>query len=82
MLFRSRLAGAQAVALSASGRMIAATAQGLWAESPTRRQLLVIDDIRVVSMVELWQNLPIAKLDVTSFGHWSGTGLAIREPAG
>jgi hypothetical protein len=30
-----RLAGAQAVALSASGRLIAATAHGLWAESPT-----------------------------------------------
>ena len=54
--------------------------QRLWAESPQRRQLLVIDDIRVVSMVELWRNFPIAKLDVTSFGHWSGTGLAIREP--
>lgn len=30
-----KLAGAQAVALSASGRLIAATAHGLWAESPT-----------------------------------------------
>ena len=52
----------------------------LWRHPPSRRQLLVIDDIRVVSMVELWQRFPIAKLDASSLGHWSGTGLAIREP--
>lgn len=38
--------------------------------------LLVFDDIRVLPMVELWQALPLAKLDVTSLGHWSGTGIA------
>jgi len=38
--------------------------------------LLVFDDIRVVPMVRLWRELDIPKLDFTSFGHWSGTGLA------
>lgn len=52
----------------------------LWRHPPTRRQLLVIDDVRVITMTELWRKFPIAKFDATSFGHWSGTGLAIREP--
>ena len=83
-LHRGALAGADLIFIDGpkNGVFEPRFFQRLWAESPTRRQLLVIDDIRVVSMVELWQNLPIAKLDVTSFGHWSGTGLAIREPAG
>ena len=38
--------------------------------------LLVFDDIRVVPMVRLWRELAMPKLDITSFGHWSGTGLA------
>jgi predicted O-methyltransferase YrrM len=40
-------------------------------------QVLVFDDIRKLEMLQLWRDLPLAKLDVTSFGHWSGTGLAI-----
>jgi predicted O-methyltransferase YrrM len=39
-------------------------------------QLLVFDDIRKLTMLQLWRDLPLPKLDVTSFGHWSGTGLA------
>lgn len=41
-----------------------------------RRRLLVLDDIRLLPMVQLWRDLPLAKLDATSVGHWSGTGLA------
>jgi predicted O-methyltransferase YrrM len=37
--------------------------------------LLVIDDIRFLSMIELWRSLPCPKLDVTSLAHYSGTGL-------
>lgn len=48
----------------------------LWKGS---RRVLVIDDIRLMPMVQLWRDLPLAKLDVTSFGHWSGTGLAITS---
>ena len=40
-------------------------------------QLLVLDDIRKLEMLQLWRDLPLGKLDLTSLGHWSGTGLAI-----
>jgi predicted O-methyltransferase YrrM len=40
-------------------------------------QVLVFDDIRKLEMLQIWRELPLPKLDVTSFGHWSGTGLAI-----
>ncbi len=39
-----------------------------------RRRLVVFDDIRLLPMVQLWRDLPFPKLDVTSLGHWSGTG--------
>lgn len=38
--------------------------------------LLVFDDIRVMPMIRFWRELPLPKLDLTSFGHGSGTGLA------
>jgi predicted O-methyltransferase YrrM len=37
--------------------------------------LVVLDDVRVLNMVEFWHTLAAPKLDVTSLGHWSGTGL-------
>jgi predicted O-methyltransferase YrrM len=37
--------------------------------------IVVFDDIRLVNMVEIWRRLDRPKLDLTSFGHWSGTGL-------
>lgn len=39
--------------------------------------LLVVDDIRFLEMLEPWARIPSPRLDVTSFGHWSGTGLAL-----
>jgi predicted O-methyltransferase YrrM len=39
--------------------------------------LLVVDDIRFLEMLEPWCRFPSPRLDVTSFGHWSGTGLAL-----
>jgi hypothetical protein len=42
-----------------------------------RGQVLVFDDIRKLAMLQLWRDLPLPKLDVTSFGHWCGTGLAV-----
>jgi predicted O-methyltransferase YrrM len=41
-----------------------------------RTAILVYDDIRVMNMVQFWRELPLPKLDATSLGHWSGTGLA------
>ncbi len=35
----------------------------------------MFDDIRLMNMVEIWNNLAKPKLDLTSFGHWAGTGL-------
>ena len=42
--------------------------------SPKKRYLL-LDDIRFVNMLPLWRNIRSPKLDITSFGHFSGTGI-------
>jgi predicted O-methyltransferase YrrM len=42
-----------------------------------RRRVIVYDDIRQMPMVQFWRDLPLAKLDATSLGHWSGTGIAL-----
>lgn len=39
------------------------------------QSLLVIDDIRTPPMIEIWQGINADKIDATSLGHWSGTGL-------
>jgi predicted O-methyltransferase YrrM len=46
----------------------------------TRRQCLVIDDVKVNTMVDIWQQFPLPKIDASSVGHWSGTGLVFLEP--
>lgn len=49
--------------------------------SPKRDKLLIIDDIHFVNMIDLWISILSPKLDVTSFGHWSGTGIVdISQP--
>lgn len=45
----------------------------------TNRALLVFDDIRLWNMLGLWADLVLPKLDMTSFGHWSGTGFCWLE---
>lgn len=37
--------------------------------------LLIVDDIRLVQMCDFWNQIRSPKLDLTSFGHWSGTGI-------
>jgi hypothetical protein len=37
--------------------------------------ILLFDDTRLPSMLKFWRDLPYPKLDLTSFGHWSGTGM-------
>lgn len=39
------------------------------------RPIVMFDDIRLWNMLAIWQELAHPKLDLTSFGHWSGTGL-------
>ena len=38
-------------------------------------KLLIVDDIQFVNMIDFWRSISSPKLDVSSFGHWSGTGL-------
>lgn len=37
--------------------------------------VVVYDDIRLLTMVELWRSFRIPKFDATSLAHWTGTGL-------
>ncbi len=37
--------------------------------------LFVFDDIKLWNMLKIWRNIALPKLDLTSLGHWSGTGL-------
>lgn len=40
------------------------------------RGVVVLDDIKLNGkMKEFWEGIPERKLDVTSYGHWSGTGI-------
>ena len=41
---------------------------------PKKKKLLVLDDIRFVNMIDLWVSIESPKIDVSSFGHWSGSG--------
>lgn len=36
---------------------------------------LIVDDIRLWNMLEIWERIELPKMDLTSFGHFSGTGL-------
>jgi predicted O-methyltransferase YrrM len=38
------------------------------------------DDIRLWNMLDIWRGIRRPKLDLTSFGHWSGTGLVDYAP--
>lgn len=39
--------------------------------------IVVFDDIHNYKMLKLWDELPYPKFDMTSFGHWTGTGLVL-----
>ena len=41
----------------------------------TNPPLLILDDIKVWNMLKIWRNIKKPKLDLSSFGHWTGTGL-------
>lgn len=45
-----------------------------------RSPIFMFDDIRVWNMLAIWRGLDRPKLDLTSFGHWSGTGLVDWSP--
>ncbi len=37
--------------------------------------IVVFDDVRLWNMLAIWRELQWSKLDLTSFGHWCGTGI-------
>jgi len=37
--------------------------------------IIAFDDIHVWNMLAFWRNIKHPKIDVSSFGHWSGTGI-------
>jgi hypothetical protein len=41
---------------------------------------ILFDDIRLWTMLKMWRNISYPKIDLTSFGHWSGTGLVEWTP--
>jgi predicted O-methyltransferase YrrM len=43
--------------------------------TPSAPTILVLDDTRLLNMIDVWRLIRSPKLDLTSFGHWSGTGL-------
>jgi len=42
--------------------------------------IIMFDDIRLWNMLKIWREIKKPKLDITSFGHWSGTGLIDWNP--
>jgi predicted O-methyltransferase YrrM len=43
------------------------------------RHVVAADDIHFLNMVQIWNSLKVDKLDITSLGHWSGTGLMLTS---
>lgn len=39
------------------------------------KPIVIFDDIRMLNMIQIWNEIKYPKLDLTSFGHWSGTGI-------
>jgi predicted O-methyltransferase YrrM len=37
--------------------------------------IIFFDDTRLWNMLQVWRHIDAPKLDLTSFGHWSGTGI-------
>lgn len=37
--------------------------------------IFVFDNIRLMHLIDVWENIGRPKLDATTFGHWAGTGL-------
>lgn len=39
--------------------------------------VLIIDDIHLWNMLDIWEEIMMPKLDITCFGHYTGTGLVL-----
>lgn len=40
-----------------------------------RAPIVLFDDIRTANMLAIWRQIKRPKMDITSYGHWSGSGL-------
>lgn len=43
--------------------------------------VVIFDDTRLWNMLDIWRSIDFPKLDLTSFGHWAGTGVVHWNPA-
>jgi len=42
---------------------------------PIKNRYLIVDDIKFPEMFNFWRKIKSPKIDLSSFGHWSGTGV-------
>lgn len=74
---KTRFEAADLIFLDApkDGRFEQIVVPRLMALSYKPRAIMLLDDIRLDAMIDIWANITKPKLDLTGFGHWSGTGL-------
>jgi predicted O-methyltransferase YrrM len=78
---RNLVANADLIVLDAAKDGVGEPAMIRHLESVTfvRPPIVLLDDIRLWNMVNVWRTITRPKLDITSFGHWSGTGIVRWE---
>jgi predicted O-methyltransferase YrrM len=74
---RSLLTRADLIFVDAAkdGLMEARLLRGFESTDFATEPIIVFDDIRLWNMLAVWRGISRPKLDLTSLGHWSGTGL-------
>jgi predicted O-methyltransferase YrrM len=74
---RGLLEGAELIFVDAAkdGKLERRLIENLQSLEFRRPPIVVFDDTRVWNMLAIWQELRWPKMDLTSFGHWSGTGI-------
>ena len=75
--YRDLIAGAGLIFIDAAkdGQMEQRLLDLLATVSFRVKPLIVFDDIRLWNMLKIWREVALPKLDLTSFGHYTGTGL-------
>ena len=44
-----------------------------------KKRIIIIDDIKFMNMINLWNSIQNPKIDLSSFGHFTGTGLVFCD---
>jgi predicted O-methyltransferase YrrM len=75
--FKSELSDCDFLFIDAPKDVIFETTLLMFLETITLKKdvIVVFDDIRQWNMLSIWRDIKRPKLDLTSFGHWSGTGI-------